>query len=299
MTLADKRSYVAVVTCFHDDETLNLDASRAQVRRQVDAGNNILCAGTNGDFTALLFDEKLALTEAVLQEVAGKARIMVNVGAPSTFETVKLAQAVDRLGVDALSVITPYFIDCTQDGLERHFQTVADSVQTPVYLYDIPARTQNHIEPQTARRMARHGNIHGIKDSGGSQSTLQDYLAVSAENPGFGVWSGPDHLALWALENGAAGVISGLGNVAPEILAGLIRAFNSGDIAAAQCWQDRFSALRKDLYALGYPPAMVKRALHVMDPQVGASRQPALLPDPLQDAAIARLLTDHALLAET
>lgn len=297
MTFAKKRSYVAVVTCFHDDETLNLTASRAQVRRQVDAGNDILCAGTNGDFTALLFDEKLALTEAVLAEVAGKARVMVNVGAPSTFETVKLAQAVDRLGVDALSVITPYFIHCTQDGLARHFQTVADAVQTPVYLYDIPARTQNHIELQTALRLARHGNIHGIKDSGGTQSTLQDYLSVAAEYPDFGVWSGPDHLALWALENGAAGVISGLGNVAPKVLAGLVQAFNSGDRVAAQRWQDRFSALRKDLYALGYPPAMVKRALHVLDPQVGASRQPALLPDTQQDAAIARLLADHGLTA--
>lgn len=299
MTLAPKRSYVAVVTCFNDDESLNLDASRAQVARQVEAGNDILCAGTNGDFTALLFDEKLALAEAVMDEVAGRARVMVNVGAPSTYETVRLAQAVSQFGVDALSVITPYFIDCTQEGLERHFLSVADSVQTPVYLYDIPARTQNHITQQTARNLARHDNIVGIKDSGGTQATLQEYLAVSAECPGFGVWSGPDHLALWALENGAAGVISGLGNVAPDMLAGLVSAFNAGDMEAAQGWQDKFSALRKDLYALGYPPAMVKRALHVMDPNVGASRQPALLPDRAQDAEIATILRRHALLPQS
>lgn len=298
MTQAPRRAYVAVVTCFDDDEGLNLAATREQVRRQVEAGNDILCAGTNGDFSALLFDEKVALAGAVMEEVAGRARVMVNVGTPSTWETLKLAKAVSALGVDALSVITPYFIDCTQDGLMRHFGTIADAIETPVYLYDIPARTQNHIAPETARKLAAHGNIHGIKDSGGTQETLAAYLEISRDFPGFGVWSGPDHLVLWALENGAAGAISGLGNVAPQVLAGIVSSFNAGDAAAASGWQERFTALRRDLYALGYPPAMVKRALHAMNPAVGASRQPALLPDPAQDAAIARILVNHRLMAQ-
>jgi len=296
MTADPRRAYVAVVTCFNSDESLNLEQTRAQVRRQVDAGNDVLCAGTNGDFTALLFDEKIALTEAVVDEVAGRARVMVNIGTPSTWETLQLARAVAKLGVDALSVITPYFIDCTQDGLIRHFSTIADAADTPVYMYDIPARTQNHIAPATAHTLAGHGNIHGIKDSGGTQETLSAYLEVSRAQPGFGVWSGPDHLVLWALQNGAAGAISGLGNVAPELLAAIIAAFNAGDTAGAETAQERFTALRRDLYALGYPPAMVKRALFAMNPGVGASRQPALLPDPAQDAAIADILARHGLL---
>lgn len=297
MTQEPRRAYVATVTCFNDDETLNLDQSRAQVRRQVEAGNDILCGGTNGDFTALLYNEKLALTEAVVDEVAGRARVMVNVGAPSTFETVMLARAAADLGVDCLSVITPYFIACTQDGLRRHFETVADAVDVPVYLYDIPARTQNHIEPETAAALARHGNIYGIKDSGGSQKTLDEYLQVSRGTPGFGVWSGPDHLVFWALQNGAAGAISGLGNVAPHLLARIVSAFNAGDMAAAEEAQARFGALRTDLYALGYPPAVAKRALYLNDPRVGASRQPALMPDAAQDAAIRAILERHDLLA--
>lgn len=297
MTREPARAFVATVTCFHPDEGLNLPASRAQVRRQVEAGNDILCAGTNGDFTALLLEEKIALAEAVLDEVAGRAKVIVNVGAPSTFETLKLARAVDALGVDGLSVITPYFIACTQEGLKRHFMAIADAVTAPVYLYDIPARTQNHIEPATAEALAAHGNIVGIKDSGGGQQSLEEYLGVSARAPGFGVWSGPDHLALWALRNGAAGAISGLGNVAPELLAGIVRAFNAGDMGRAEALQERFSALRKDLYALGFPPAMVKRALHLSDPSVGASRQPALPPDPEQDARIRAVLNAHGLTA--
>lgn len=293
-----RQAFVALVTCFNDDETINYAATRAQVRRQVEAGNNIMCAGTNGDFTALTFDEKVRLCAEVVEEVAGRARVIVNAGMPATFETVLLAREFERIGVDGIAVITPFFIACTQDGLIRHFSSAADAVSTPVYLYDIPARTQNHIEPATAKALAAHGNIKGIKDSGGAQETLEEYLAVGREAPGFEVYSGPDHLVLWALRNGATGCISGLGNVMPRVLAGVVSAFNAGDLAEAERQQAKFGAFRKDLYGLGYPPALVKRALYLMDPSVGASRQPALLPDPAQDAQIAEILKKHDLLTE-
>lgn len=285
-----KQAFVALVTCFNEDETINYEATRAQVRRQVAAGNNIMCAGTNGDFTALTHDEKIRLTEEVVDEVAGRARVIVNAGMPATFETLQLARSFDRIGVDGIAVITPFFIACTQDGLIRHFSTVADAVDTPVYLYDIPARTQNHIEPETARKLATHGNIAGIKDSGGAQQTLEAYLRVAKDVPGFEVYSGPDHLVLWSLQTGAAGCISGLGNALPDVLAGILDAFNAGDIAEAERQQAIYAAFRTDLYALGFAPAMVKRSLYLQDPSVGASRQPALLPDPDQDDRIMDIL---------
>lgn len=291
-----KQAFVALVTCFNDDETINYEATRAQVRRQVDAGNNIMCAGTNGDFSALTFEEKVRLTEEVVDEVGGRVKVIVNAGMPATFETLKLAREFDRIGVDGIAVITPFFIACTQDGLVRHFSTVADAVETPVYLYDIPARTQNHIEPETARTLSRHGNIAGIKDSGGAKETLEAYLAVAKDVHGFEVYSGPDHLVLWALQNGAAGCISGLGNAMPSVLAGILTAFNSGDIAEAERQQAIYSAFRTDLYALGFAPAMVKRSLYLQDASVGASRQPALLPNKDQDAQIADILRRYELL---
>lgn len=291
-----KQAFVALVTCFHEDETINYAATRAQVRRQVEAGNNIMCAGTNGDFTALTFEEKVRLTQEVVDEVGGRVRVIVNAGMPATFETVKLAREFDRIGVDGIAVITPFFIACTQDGLVRHFSTVADAVQTPVYLYDIPARTQNHIEPETARLLAGHGNIAGIKDSGGAKETLEAYLAVAKDVAGFEVYSGPDHLVLWSLQNGAAGCISGLGNAMPHVLAGILKAYNAGDVAEAERQQATFAAFRTDLYALGFAPAMVKRALYLQDASVGASRQPALLPNPEQDGRIAEILRRYALL---
>jgi 4-hydroxy-tetrahydrodipicolinate synthase len=290
-----KKAFVALVTCFNEDETINYEATRAQVRRQVAAGNSIMCAGTNGDFSALTFEEKVKLAEAVVDEVGGKVDVIVNAGMPATFETIKLAKEFDRIGVAAIAVITPFFIACTQDGLVRHFSTVADAVKTPIYLYDIPARTQNHIEPETARKLATHGNIAGIKDSGGAKETLEAYLAVSRDMPGFDVYSGPDHLVLWALQNGAAGCISGLGNALPDVLAGILNGYNTGDLAEAERQQTVFTAFRTDLYALGFAPAMVKRALYLQDKSVGASRQPALLPDPEQDEKIAAILSRYGI----
>jgi len=291
-----KQAFVALVTCFNEDETVNYQATRAQVRRQVEAGNNIMCAGTNGDFSALTFEEKVRLTEEVVDEVGGRVRVIVNAGMPATFETLKLAREFDRIGVTGIAVITPFFIACTQDGLIRHFSTVADAVTTPIYLYDIPARTQNHIEPETARRLAGHGNIAGIKDSGGARETLEAYLQVAKDVDGFEVYSGPDHLVLWALQNGAAGCISGLGNAMPQVLADLLKAYNAGDIAQAEKQQATFAAFRTDLYALGFAPAMVKRALYLQDSSVGASRQPALLPNAEQDEEIAGILRRYGLL---
>ncbi|OOY02973.1 MULTISPECIES: 4-hydroxy-tetrahydrodipicolinate synthase [unclassified Thioclava] len=290
-----RNAHVALVTCFNEDETVNYEATRAQVRRQVAAGNDLMVCGTNGDFTALTHDEKIRLIEEVMDEVAGRVKVIANIGCSATFETLQLAKAVDGLGLHGVAVITPYFIACTQDGLIRHFTTIADAVKTPVYLYDIPARTQNHIEPETCKVLARHPNIAGIKDSGGSTETVLEYLAVAREVGEFEVYCAPDHLVLWGLEEGCAGVVSGLGNVAPDVLAQIISGFNSGDMEAAKTAQENFAGLRKDLYALGFPPALVKRALYLNDASVGMSRQPALLPDAEQDAKIVEILKARGL----
>lgn len=138
--------FVALVTCFDDDEAIDYTAVRKQVRRQVQAGNNLLVCGTNGDFTSLTFQEKVRICAEVVEEVGGKVKVFANAGTPSTYETVLLGKELVSVGVDALAVITPYFIGCTQKGLFTHISKVANSVDKPIYLYDIPARTQNHIE---------------------------------------------------------------------------------------------------------------------------------------------------------
>jgi len=269
--------FVAIVTPFGGDEGVNAAALRRQVDRQASAGNGVFCAGTNGEFYALSSEEKLRVAETCVEAADGRVPVLAHIGEISTHQTVALGKAVGRLGVKAVSAITPYFIACSQAELIDHFRRVADALSVPLYLYNIPARTGNTLEPETVRALAEHPNIIGVKDSAGSQESLDGYLAVARERDDFDVLVGPDSLVLHGLRQGAAGCISGLGNLCPVTLNGIHSAFVAGDMDVAEARQARFSALRKELYALGFPPAIVKRALCHAMPEVGRSRAPALI----------------------
>lgn len=285
--------FVAIVTPFDASETVDAAALARQVRRQAGAGNGVFCAGTNGEFYALSFEEKVQVAKVCVEAAAGDVPVLAHVGEISTHQTIALGKAVEGLGVKAVSVITPSFIACTQAELIDHYRKVADALSVPVYLYNIPARTGNTIEPATARTLAEHPNIIGIKDSAGSQESLDGFLAIARERDDFDVLVGPDSLVLHGLKNGAAGCISGLGNVAPVTLNTIHTSFVKGDLAAAEAAQTRFSTLRKELYAFGFPPALVKRALRHAAPEVGASRAPVLIAEDV-DAKIAALSATYA-----
>lgn len=286
-------TFVAIVTPFDADEAIGTAALRRQVERQIGAGNGIFCAGTNGEFYALSFAEKVAVARICIEAAAGRQPVLAHIGEISTHQTIALGREIQTLGVKAVSAITPSFIACSQAELVDHYRKVADALAVPVYLYNIPARTGNTIEPATARVLADHPNIIGIKDSAGSQESLDGFLAIARERDDFDVLVGPDSLILHGLKNGAAGNISGLGNVSPVTLNAISASFERGDLAAAEAAQARFSALRTELYAFGFPPALVKRALRHAMPDVGASRAPVLISDAV-DAKIAPIAKAYA-----
>lgn len=279
--------FVAIVTPFDADEAVNPAALRRQVDRQAKAGNGVFCAGTNGEFYALSFDEKRRVAELCVEAADGRVPVLAHIGEISTRQTIALGRDIARLGVKAVSAITPSFIACSQDELIGHYRRVADALTVPLYLYNIPARTGNTLTPDSARVLADHPNIIGVKDSAGSQESLDAFLAIARERDDFDVLVGPDSLVLHGLENGAAGCISGLGNLSPVTVNGIWSAFKDGDRTAAQAHQARFSDLRKDLYALGFPPSMVKRALFHAMPEVGHSRGPVLIGDAVDQAVAA------------
>jgi len=274
-----KGSFVAIVTPFDREENVLVPALRGQVERQVGVGNGIFCAGTNGEFYALSFEEKILVAETCVEAAAGRVPVLAHIGEISIHQTIALGKAVQTLGVKAVSAVTPSFIACSQAELEGYYRRVADALTVPVYLYNIPARTGNTIEPATARKLADHPNIIGIKDSAGAQDSLDAFLAIARERDDFDVLVGPDSLVLHGLRHGAAGNISGLGNVAPVTLNTIQSAFAANDQTAADAHQAHFSRLRQELYALGFPPAMVKRALCHAMPEVGHSRGPILIGD--------------------
>ncbi|HBR7307429.1 TPA: dihydrodipicolinate synthase family protein [Klebsiella aerogenes] len=262
----------AIVTPFTASGELNLTALCQQVERQLAAGNGIFCGGTNGEFFVLNEAEKIAVAETCVEAVAGRAPVVAHIGEVSTRETIRLGQQIAKSGVDAVSVITPWFVPLKQDELLSHYTAIADALSVPVFLYNIPARTGNTIEPQTARQLAAHDNIIGIKDSAGSYDSLKGFLDAVKGIDGFNVLNGPDSLIHQGFVDGCSACISGLANVAPREINAIWSTFQAGDIEASRLAQENVTGLRTDLYKVAFSPAAVKKALQLMGHEVGDSR---------------------------
>ncbi|WP_394515613.1 dihydrodipicolinate synthase family protein [Pantoea sp. SGAir0430] len=262
----------AIVTTFDRDGAYNPAAQREQIQRQLSAGNGIFCGGTNGEFFVLNEQEKLAVTETCVDEVNGTASVVAHIGEISTRETIRLGRQVAKLGVDAVSVITPYFVPLKQEELIDHYRAVADALDVPLFLYNIPARTGNTLQPETVRTLAAHPNIIGIKDSAGSYESLSGFLQAAAGIAHFNVLNGPDSLIHQGFVDGCSACISGLANVAPKEINAIWARFHAGDIAGSRAAQENVTGLRTDLYSIGFSPAAVKKAVALLGYEVGDSR---------------------------
>lgn len=262
----------AIVTPFNEEGGLNVQSLKEQVNRQLAAGNGIFCGGTNGEFFVLNEQEKITVTAACVEEVAGRANVVAHIGEIATRETIRLGKQIEKLGVDAVSVITPYFVPLKQNELINHYTAVADAFSVPVFLYNIPARTGNTLEPQTVRVLAEHPNIIGIKDSAGSYESLSGFLNAVKDIDNFDVLNGPDSLIHRGFVEGCSACISGLANVAPNEINAIWSHFRAGDVEGSRQAQENVTGLRTDLYSVGFSPAAVKKAVQLMGYNVGESR---------------------------
>ncbi|WP_413742978.1 dihydrodipicolinate synthase family protein [Sodalis sp. RH15] len=264
----------AIVTTFDNNGDFSPSAMRLQVQRQLGYGNGIFCGGTNGEFFVLNEKEKLALIETCTDEVAGKAAVVGHIGEISTRETIRLGKQAAGLGVDAVSVITPYFVPLKQEELVWHYRAIADALPVPIFLYNIPARTGNTLQPETVRQLASHPNIIGIKDSAGSYESLSGFLNAVKDLEGFSVLNGPDSLIHQGFVDGCSACISGLANVAPKEINAIWSRFHAGDVEGSRAAQEQVTGLRTDLYNVAFSPAAVKKAVSLMGYDVGESRYP-------------------------
>lgn len=262
----------AIVTCFDQEGALNPTAQREQIKRQLAAGNGIFCGGTNGEFFVLNEQEKIAVTETCVDEVNGRAPVVAHIGEISTRETIRLGKQIAKLGVDAVSAITPYFVPLRQEELIYHYQTVADALDVPLFLYNIPARTGNTLQPETVRTTASHPNIIGIKDSAGSYESLSGFIKAAEGIDDFNVLNGPDSLIHQGFVDGCSACISGLANAAPKEINAIWARFSAGDIDGSRAAQENVTGLRTDLYSIGFSPAAVKKAVSLLGYDVGESR---------------------------
>lgn len=282
---------VAMSTPFHADESVNFEALRQQVHRFIEAGiDGLFCLGTNGEFYALGQDEKIAVMAAVKEEAAGKVPVYAGTGAITTKEAIFLTRKAAEIGVDGVSVLPPYFAASSQADLLKHFGTIADAVDVPIVLYNIPARTGVNIDYQTVATLAKtHKNVVGVKDSSGNFDTILRYIEETETS--FSVLSGNDSLILWTLMAGGRGGISGIANIYPKTMASIFDLWQAGEFEQAKQVQDSIRPIR-DCLKLANPNSIVKRATALLGQDVGPVREPFNVNDAKIDAVLRDVMED-------
>lgn len=262
-----------MVTPFDKEQNLNLDAACQLADKLISKGvNGLFLLGTNGEFHVLTEQEKIEFAKTVIEHVNKRVPVYVGVGECGTKETIHLAKEMEKIGADALSVITPYLIPVTQEELIQHYSLVAQSVDIPIILYNIPKNTGVNIEPETVSALLNVKNIAGIKDSSGNMTNLQGYIDV-AKGTSFVVLVGSDSKILSALKLGAAGAVSGTSNVITDLVVSLYNDFLHGNLENAEKYQKDIDVLRGVL-KLGTVPSVMKKAVTMLGIDVGDARFP-------------------------
>lgn len=229
------------------------------LERQIAAGiHGVVPMGTTGESASLHLDEHKRVVELCVQVAAGRVRVIAGAGSSATDKSIELTRFAKTVGADGALVVTPYYNRPSQEGLALHFEAIAEAVQLPVLLYNVPGRTGVDLANETIARLAAHPNIVGIKDATGDMARISWMRAQIGGQ--FDLISGDDPSYLGYHAHGGVGVISVTSNVAPEAMVALHEAAAAGDHAAARDWQDRLIGLHKALF-LDNSPSPTKYAL--------------------------------------
>lgn len=270
--LKPKGIITPLVTPMTEDEKINEKELRAQVNRMIDNGiEGLFALGTNGEFYALTTDEKLEVIRIVVDETKGRVPVYAGTGCISTSETIKLSKKAKDLGADALSIVSPYYVAVSQDDIYSYFSEIAESIDLPIILYNIPPRTGNNIDYKTVQKLAKYENIVGIKDSSGNFDNTLRYIEDTDRR--LSILAGNDSLILWTLMAGGCGAIAGTANVYPQIAVSIYKLWQEGKIEEAKVQQIKLRPLR-DVMKQGNPNSVIKRAMNLLGYPVGPARKP-------------------------
>ena len=257
-----KGSLVALTTPFDDDNRVDYAALKALVEFHVRSGSNgLVVAGTTGESATLEKDEHVELVHRAVEMVDGRLPVIAGTGSNSTAQTIALSRAVQDCGIDAFLVVVPYYNKPVQEGLYRHFTAIADSVEKPLMLYNVPGRTVADMLPTTVARLATHENVVAIKEATGDIERLRDIQALV--DPDFLLFSGDDFTMLAFMEQGGHGVVTVSGNVAPAQVATVCKLAREGRYDEARALDETLQPLNDALFAESNP-IPVKWALYQM-----------------------------------
>jgi 4-hydroxy-tetrahydrodipicolinate synthase len=283
---------VALVTPFRNGE-VDYDCLRKLVDWHVEQGTDCLApVGTTGESPTLDHEEHERIITRVVEFAARRVKVMPGTGSNSTREAIRLTKAAARAGADGALMVGPYYNKPTQEGYRQHFEAVAEAVDLPIVLYNIPGRTGSNILPETMARLAELSSIVAVKEATGSLDQASQIMALC----NLTILSGDDSLTLPLLSIGARGVVSVAGNIVPRDMKALLTAFDDGRLAEALEWHRKLFPLCRDMLGLATNPIPIKAAMKLLGRDTGEVRLPLC---PLETAAEGRLrqtLRDYGLL---
>ncbi len=282
---------VAIVTPFRDGK---LDSAR--LKEQIDflaeAGATCICpVGTTGESPTLTHDEHERVIAESIAAAAGRLLVMPGTGSNSTAEAVRLTKFAAKAGADAALVVGPYYNRPTQQGIYEHFKALAEAVEIPICVYNIPARTGRNIEPETIIRLAELPGIAMLKEATGAMDQASQVLAATDLT----VLSGDDSMTLPLLAIGGRGVISVVGNLVPGDMKALCDAFGAGNLSEARALHMKLFSLCRDLLGLASNPIPIKAAMAMVGRDTGEIRLPLVPLEPSLVAKLRQALTDYGL----
>jgi 4-hydroxy-tetrahydrodipicolinate synthase len=267
-----KGSLVAIVSPMLEDGSLDLDALRRLLDWHVAEGTDgIVAVGTTGESPTVDFEEHCRLIRVVVEHVAGRVPVVAGTGANSTSEAIELQAFAKKAGADLCLSVVPYYNKPTQEGLYRHFKAIAEAVDIPMIVYNVPSRTVSDMHNDTAVRLAQVPNIAGIKDATGNLERGADLIRRAPK--GFAIYSGDDATALALMLMGGDGVISVTANVAPRLMHEMCSAALAADLVKARSLNNRLLGLHRHLFVEANP-IPVKWVLEEMGMMAGGIRLP-------------------------
>jgi 4-hydroxy-tetrahydrodipicolinate synthase len=283
---------VALVTPFRDGE-VDYQALEELIDWHIAQGTHVLSpVGTTGESPTLSHEEHERVIAVVVARVAGRAKVLPGTGSNATSEAIRLTRFAARAGADGALVVAPYYNKPTQEGMFAHFAKIAESVDLPLVLYNIPGRTGRNVEPETIERLAKCGPVVAVKEASGSIDQVSELLARTDLT----VLSGDDSLTLPILAVGGEGVVSVVANLVPRDVIALLNAYRNGDLAEARRLHLKLFPLCRDLLGIASNPIPVKAALALMGRGNGELRLPLCPPDERGRETLRRSLVRYGIL---
>lgn len=265
-------SYVALITPFHEDGSVNFEKLKELCQWHVANGTDgVVALGTTGESSAMTHEEDDAVVRCVLDTINGRIPVIAGSGSNCTETALMKSKTYRDLGADGILVITPYYNKANQKGMYRHFVEVADQVDIPMILYNVPGRTGCNLSVDCVEALSRHRNIVGIKEASGNIS----YVAQIARliNDDFALYSGNDDMIVPVMSLGGSGVISVFANICPKQSHDIVASWMAGDVKRARELQLQYLELINALF-IEVNPIPIKEAMNILGMNVGGYRLP-------------------------